>query len=190
MRADALRRRLTIIETAKRFLLGQRNIVLEKVADESNVGIATLYRNFPNRQELINEAVLSLVRDGIEQFNEISRVLDSNTSHNEYVSQLHKVIHLSNTIGVHVFGPMVVEEQPDRLTEELAQAREEGLRVMREVFNQFVKKGLIHESISTSEFYNGVIALSYQPQFGTTDNRATTNERLIEIFLAGCKHGT
>ena len=64
MRSDALRRRQALL-LAARSLLSQRGreVPLEAVADEAGVGIATLYRNFSSRQDLISELTSALLAD-------------------------------------------------------------------------------------------------------------------------------
>ena len=58
MRADAARRRQSIIKHA-RHVFAERggDVALEAVAAASGVGIATLYRNFPSRQDLIRAVI-------------------------------------------------------------------------------------------------------------------------------------
>lgn len=61
MRSDAVQRRKTILREA-RSLFAQigRDVSLEAIAHASSVGIATLYRNFATREELINEVTLDV----------------------------------------------------------------------------------------------------------------------------------
>lgn len=67
MRADAARRRETIIANA-RHIFAQRggDAALETVAAASGVGIATLYRNFPSRDDLIRAVIDDMVREILE----------------------------------------------------------------------------------------------------------------------------
>ena len=53
-RSDALRNRERIVEVAKvAFTSGGANTSLEEIAKQADVGIGTLYRHFPTRDELI-----------------------------------------------------------------------------------------------------------------------------------------
>ena len=71
MRADAARRRQGIIRAAKHvFAERGGDVALEVVAAASGVGIATLYRNFPSRYDL----VYAVVEDTVE------RILDAVTA--------------------------------------------------------------------------------------------------------------
>lgn len=58
MRADAMQRRQNIIRTASRVMAEHGgDVALETIASASGVGIATLYRNFRSREELIDAIV-------------------------------------------------------------------------------------------------------------------------------------
>lgn len=71
MRADAVRRRETLVHEARRiFARHGAGVALESVADAAGVGIATLYRNFASRQALLDAVALAALEDvlvGTEQ---------------------------------------------------------------------------------------------------------------------------
>jgi AcrR family transcriptional regulator len=63
-RADARRNRDTILDTAREaFAEGGSAISMAEVARRSGVGMATLYRNFPNRQALLEALYLGNVQE-------------------------------------------------------------------------------------------------------------------------------
>ena len=64
MRADAERRRAAILDAA-RTLVAERgpDVALDAVAETAGVGIATLYRNFASRGELLDAVALAVVAD-------------------------------------------------------------------------------------------------------------------------------
>lgn len=54
MRADALERRKKLLAQARHVFARQgRTVALDVIADAAGVGIATLYRNFASREELL-----------------------------------------------------------------------------------------------------------------------------------------
>ena len=62
-RADARRNRDTILGTARAaFAEGGSSISMAEIARRSGVGMATLYRNFPNRQALLEALYLDNIR--------------------------------------------------------------------------------------------------------------------------------
>ncbi len=64
MRADAARRRETIVREARSlFAAHGAGIALEAVAEASGVGIATLYRNFDSRGALADAVSLAILAD-------------------------------------------------------------------------------------------------------------------------------
>ncbi|MDN3903877.1 helix-turn-helix domain-containing protein [Arthrobacter sp. YD2] len=64
MRADAVQRREAIIGHARHvFAARGGDVALEAVAAASGVGIATLYRNFPSRDDLIRAVIEDMVRE-------------------------------------------------------------------------------------------------------------------------------
>ncbi len=64
MRQDAMRRRRALTREARRlFAVHGSGVALESVAEAAGVGIATLYRNFASREELVDEVVLEILGD-------------------------------------------------------------------------------------------------------------------------------
>src|SRR3954465_9804540 len=56
MRADAQRNRARLLEVAARSFAAGEDPTLEAIAREAGVGIGTLYRHFPTREALVEEA--------------------------------------------------------------------------------------------------------------------------------------
>ncbi|MDN3482215.1 helix-turn-helix domain-containing protein [Arthrobacter sp. APC 3897] len=64
MRADAAQRRETILRQARHLFAERgRDVALETIAAASGVGIATLYRNFSSREELVRAVVDDMVQE-------------------------------------------------------------------------------------------------------------------------------
>ncbi|MEB7503527.1 TetR/AcrR family transcriptional regulator [Arthrobacter koreensis] len=81
MRADAVRRRQNIIEHAKHvFAERGGDVALEAVAAASGVGIATLYRNFPSREDLVRAVVQDTVEQITGAVDEAGSALDTDPS--------------------------------------------------------------------------------------------------------------
>lgn len=81
MRADAARRRQNIIEHAKHvFAERGGDVALEAVAAAGGVGIATLYRNFPSREDLVRAVVQDMVEQIIGAVERARTGLDADPS--------------------------------------------------------------------------------------------------------------
>src|ERR1700751_1131736 len=79
-RADAVRNRERVLEAAKAvFSAGGPEASLEAVARQAGVGIGTLYRHFPTREDLF-EAVY---RREVEQLSELAEQLKGDASPTE-----------------------------------------------------------------------------------------------------------
>ena len=79
MRSDALARRIRIIEAACEIFRTSTDIVpLETIADKAGVGIATLYRNFPDRTALIHACAAYMFDKVIELQQSVLERFDSN----------------------------------------------------------------------------------------------------------------
>ncbi|WP_329121401.1 TetR/AcrR family transcriptional regulator [Streptomyces sp. NBC_01465] len=67
-RADALRNRERIVAAAREiFVEFGPDVPLDEIARRAGVGNATLYRNFPDRRELIHHVVLSVMERNLDQ---------------------------------------------------------------------------------------------------------------------------
>ena len=62
MRSDALQRRARILHTARElFAEHGANVAMELIAESSQVGIGTLYRNFSDRTQLVEEVTIDML---------------------------------------------------------------------------------------------------------------------------------
>jgi AcrR family transcriptional regulator len=91
MRADARRNRTRLIEAALDLLLESgREPPLDAVARNAGVGIGTLYRHFPDRNDLLN-GVADCVLDRAVEAAEAA-LADSNTGHDALRQYMHAAV--------------------------------------------------------------------------------------------------
>jgi AcrR family transcriptional regulator len=77
MRADALRNRESLLRSAAELFTEEGSgVPLETVARHAGVGIGTLYRHFPTREDLVAETY----RNEIAQLGEVEQLLDGHTA--------------------------------------------------------------------------------------------------------------
>ena len=69
-----LERRRNMIQTAKRLFAeyGFEQTTMQKIADEANVGVATLFRYFPKKEHLIIEVVKEVIERQVPHFEKIA----------------------------------------------------------------------------------------------------------------------
>ncbi|MEF9873809.1 MAG: helix-turn-helix domain-containing protein, partial [Glutamicibacter sp.] len=81
MRSDALRRRENILRAARElFAEHGAQIAMETIAEASGVGIGTLYRNFADRNALVEEVTLGTLGDiRIASQSAVQRLEDGDT---------------------------------------------------------------------------------------------------------------
>lgn len=134
MRADAARRREAIIRHA-RHVFAERGgyVALEAVAAASGVGIATLYRNFPSRADLVQAVIADTVQQILAAVAEAREVAgrDAPAAWEQLLSALTglELGALTDGLGLQAeHGGLAELQQPalEALDELLAQLRREG----------------------------------------------------------------
>lgn len=94
MRADAVASVTRILDAARRvFQSGDGTGTLDKVAQEAGVGIATLYRHFPNRQSLAAGVYQRLFDQEIEPY--LLQVEAGDGSHADLLALAERVVTVS-----------------------------------------------------------------------------------------------
>jgi len=81
MRADAQRNRARILEAAERvFALQGATVPIDDVAREAGVGVGTIYRHFPTKEDLYQAVVISRVESLVEQARALADADDAATA--------------------------------------------------------------------------------------------------------------
>lgn len=162
MRADAARRREAIIAHA-RHLFAQRggDVALEAVAAASGVGIATLYRNFPSREDLVRAVVQDTVQGILEAANEARAVLETNAaaSWERLLSQL-----MSMELGALTDGlALQAGAARDLNSAPLAQVQRPALEALDQVLAALKTQGAVRQALTALEVIVAVATIT-RPQ--------------------------
>lgn len=188
MRADALRRRNAIIATAARlFQEHGSNVSLEKIAAEAKVGIATLYRNFPDKNALVRACSEYLGDDFIAfQDSILARFRapgsDGRALVEEYASKL-------LTMGLTTLIPAFAPTDLDSLSPDM-RARRDVLIANGNTFMQLGRAhGEIGPNITHLEFIVGLLALTRPRKVNIEEYEPGIQDAMIAIYLAGIKAG-
>ncbi len=180
-RADALRNRERLVETAKDVLgRGGPDASLEAVARQAGVGIGTLYRHFPTREALFH-AVFS--RD-LERLVETAEGLAGSNDPLEALRDwLHANVALVETKRGMLGALSIVMTQESK--DAYAAQSERILAALDGVLRQAADAGQIREDVTAEDLLQTMYALCYSREPGP-DWRARVL-RLLDIFIDGLK---
>lgn len=178
-RADAIRNRERLLEAAKIvFSAGGAEASLEAVARAAGVGIGTLYRHFPTREDLF-EAVY---RREVDQLVELAASLSTNSDPVEALRQwLHaNVSFIAAKRGMVAAFALSIKTPP-------AWQKSSGDRMIEAVGSLVARaaaRGLVRDDVSGDELFRAVIGICYM-----TDKPGwqATALRLIDVLIDGLR---
>lgn len=183
MRADAARRRAALVREARRlFAEAGSDVALDAVAEGAGVGIATLYRNFPSRAELVEHVALAILDDVCAETARAAAELpdDPQAAWRTYVGRLVDLdlgaltAALSQDLGGGLDGPV-------------RDAQEKALSAVDALLVQVRGAGLVPDDLSALELVVGVgIVTRPQPELV---RRATPDlvDRMVATLLEGLR---
>jgi AcrR family transcriptional regulator len=189
MRADAAERRSRLLE-AGRDLFAERgyDVPLEAIADKAEVGIATLYRNFPTRHDL----KIAILREGLERsravFNDVLEQVERDPE-----SALRRIAQTFVSLRLGALIAIVVRDY-DEIPPDLIATRKENLAVVAETIARAKAKGYVRQDITPQDFFSGIAlitrpqpALVNDPMMTGNATTETLTQRVLAIFLAGLR---
>ncbi|MFD4366892.1 TetR/AcrR family transcriptional regulator [Rhodococcus sp. NPDC058521] len=185
MRADARRRRDTLIHAARDvFVERGHDAPLDAIAARADVGIATLYRNFPSREELahaVAETTLSevgaLARDALARFD-----ADPTTAWTQYIDS---VVELR--MGALV--PAIIRSSLDELPPHVLDVREETKTSVSELVFRAQHSGLVREDLDPLEIVLALATITRPLVPFAEAPHPNFTRRLVAIYLAGIRPG-
>jgi AcrR family transcriptional regulator len=178
-RTDALRNRERILEVAKAAFTRQgANASLEEIAKLSNVGIGTLYRHFPTRDDLI---------EGVYR-NEVEKLAAAASRFAEKMSPLEALrawmlLLVDYIAAKHIIAPALntIAGGPSRL--------HEGSRtVIQNAIGDLVKRakksGDLRRDLDAYDLLRALIGVS---NVGSSADWPQSARRLVDILIAGSR---
>lgn len=186
MRTDALVRRQKIIMTACELYRSKHHdsLTMENIADKAGVGIATLYRNFPDRFSL-DMACAQFLFEGVIGLEEEAVAAFDNNPREVWISFNKALIDK----GLGSLVPALAPRSLDELPPEVSVLREKTKVLTEALIEHGKKHKLVHADIDARTYIVGLITVSRTPLpalAAVTENLSTT---LLGIFLAGLEHG-
>ncbi|WP_313811942.1 TetR family transcriptional regulator [Glutamicibacter sp.] len=183
MRSDALRRRELILRTARQlFAEHGANIAMESIADASNVGIGTLYRNFAARPELVEEVTLDMLQDVKSAAEQTVDRLGQHdlTAWDEFLETLIKLNlgALSEALGVQL---------PATVGGRIMDLQRTTVKVVNEALELAKQENLIRQDITGNELITGIGIVTRPLPRAFAKAAPGLSQRLTRIMMDGMK---
>lgn len=189
MRADALRRRNALIDAAIELFRAQGpEVTLDRVAERAGVGIATLYRNFADKDAL---AIACAERMGIaflERQQDINhRLEDADAAAAQAL--VHDYAQALLDIGAATLVPVFIPEQLSALDPTLLSELEK-LIVGGDLFiARGQAAGAIGPGVTHLEFVTGLLALARPRTVDLAEYQPDIEAQMVDLYLAGVRAG-
>jgi AcrR family transcriptional regulator len=178
-RADAVRNRALIIETARGvFATRGAEASMEEIARAAGVGIGTLYRHFPTREALV-EAVF---RDGVEQLQaQADELLGSDAPGDALATWLHaQLVHAATCQGLAAEAMLAMLDADDGEPSPCEAMRRSGAALLERAR----AAGHVREGVDIDDLVRMVQAI----RLAADDSAdADTAERLFAFMLDGVR---
>ncbi|MFD5809432.1 TetR/AcrR family transcriptional regulator [Rhodococcus aetherivorans] len=183
MRADAARRREALI-LAARDVLAERghDAPLDAIAERAGVGIATLYRNFPTRDDLAH-AVARRTLD--EAGAAADRALAAMTSDPERAWA--EFVDTAVRLRLGALIPALIVESYRELPDDVLEIREGTKARVTELVHAAQQAGLVRNDVQPIEVIMAVARLTRPHVRFVDDVVPALVPRMIAIYLAGLR---
>lgn len=174
MRVDAARNRATILEVARDAFLEAREPSMAEVARRAGVGMATLYRHFPGRLELLTE----LYRTEIEEICEAAAASEGETSGDRLLNWL-STFHAGGARK----SPLIslLRGEPGDGESVVTGSRASVVRAGEPLLRAAQGSGEVRDDVSIRQVLDAIASLG---QVGDEPAAATT---LVEVFIDGLR---
>lgn len=189
MRADALRRRNALIDAAIELFRTQGpEVTLDRVAERAGVGIATLYRNFADKDAL---AIACIERMGIaflERQQDINhRLEDADAAAAQAL--VHDYAQALLDIGAATLIPVFIPEQLSALDPTLLPELEKLIAGGDLFIARVQAAGVIGPGVTHLEFVTGLLALTRPRTVDLAEYQPDIEARMVDLYLAGVRAG-
>jgi AcrR family transcriptional regulator len=178
-RADAIRNRERVLEAAKLvFSAGGPDASLEAVARQAGVGIGTLYRHFPTREDLF-EAVY---RREVEQLSELAEQLKSEPSPTEALRHwLRSTVQFVATKKGMMAALAIVVSANSELS---AYSHAHLTAAIGALLSRAVRAGEVRADVDADDLLRALVGMCYMhDQPGWQDSVV----RLLDVFVDGMR---
>ena len=179
LRADAARNRQALIDAAQRLFTARGlGVTLDDIAAEAGVNVATAYRHFANKHELVRAFVGQIIVQAATIAEETAAVEDPWQALSEFIRRMLDLM-VSNR-GLHdVFTPGLADDWLDRLDEHIDP-------IVRGLIERAQAAGAVRDEIEPGDL--GVILqmLATVSDIPTDDHEALRG-RYLALVLSGLR---
>ncbi len=179
IRADALRNREQILRATVDLVVEKGPAVpLEMIAKRAGVGIATLYRHFPDRMVLLRQVALDLLR---QSTHEAETAL---AEEDDAFTALTRYMHDSIDLRIGAIMPVLAEKVP--MDDELLTARQDSREAVDEMVRQAHEERSLRADVKSGDIGLLIIrfALPLSEAINPEDNHRLSH-RHMELLLDG-----
>lgn len=185
MRADARANREAVVAAAAAHLATHGiDISLTAVAEQAGVGIATLYRNFPTRDDLVR-AVLEDLEARMFALIERYRPRIPVDPEAAWTAFGHEVAALRPGAMVAAFAAEFVTD--DHLPEPLAHERARSLAAVQQILEAAKQAGLVRADLTAAQFQLGIAQITRPLPDVAAPDLAQQRDWLVDVYLRGLR---
>lgn len=184
LRADARRNREQVVAAAREVFIEQgADAPLEEIARRAGVGIATLYRRFPDRYALIRAIALDNMAIFIEELDRAEA--EEPGAWDALARFLRVVVQRRISTLIPLVAPSLGEEL--RAHGEVWARRERVLARVRRLLRAAQREGTLREDIGTGDIAVGLLKVSRPVPAISSDLNERATGRQLELFLDGLR---
>jgi AcrR family transcriptional regulator len=181
IRADALRNRELILQATVALIIEQGpNVPMEIIAKRAQVGIATLYRHFPDRSSLLQQVQLEVLRRSAE---EAEAALAEET---DAFTALARYMHMAIDLRASAVMPLLHGKVP--MDEDLVAARHRGRAAIDSLVGRAHREQALRPDVSTGDIAMLIIRVSIPIPGVPPDENLELSHRHLELLLDGFLH--
>ncbi len=180
-RADALRNRDQILRATIDLIIEQgSNVALEVIAKRAGVGIATLYRHFPDRSSLLRHVQLDVLSRSADEAEVALH------EERDAFAALSRYMHNAIDLRASAVMPLLAGRVP--MGDELRVARQRGRDAIDALVSRAHREGSLRSDVSTGDIAMLIIRMSMPvPGVSPEENRGLSH-RHLELLLNGFLH--
>ena len=185
MRADARSNRQDLVEAAWKLLAAEGpDASLRAIAQEAGVGIATLYRHYPTRDDLIL-GVVDEVQARVREILERHAWRWEDSPELAWSGIVHDIAALQIGTLVHQVSPGIASSEA--LARGGVERRARALRFLEPVLRRAKDAGLVREDVRAEQLMLGLAAITRALPRGIDSLMPGQRDWLVDVYLRGLR---